>query len=1035
MLQVTFVSACEKRALKRTRAVLDSYATRVGPSTWITPITAEGLEEVRALLRRSATRQTSVACYRSPGRGRSELLWTVGSRASFGADGRFAVNTTARAARGEAPLPAWTGHAHLLARAAGLAHDLGKFVAYFQKKLHTPDKPTADPIRHEWLSMLLLERLLEGKSWKEAWALIDQGRLGRVLAGVPDPAEVGVFAAPLASGWDALLYLVATHHKLPREGEGKGGRGNGWISSSNHVRAHEYRHAETKPVVDDLPEGLLRELRRLLMKIKMLPAQTPDYWRGVASISRMALILADHAVSAEDHAGEPEHAGALAYANTSRSTKGFNQSLVWHLSAVSEAAGRMVLNLARFSPYGLSSQAKTAACAESSGRFAWQERGAKTVRAARRAATGPLLVFNMAGTGAGKTRMNLRAAIEAAGEGPCRVITALNLRTLTLQTHDAYREQVGIPAAELACVIGDRTAEMFHEHSKRQQVDADTDGNEAEPEFEAIGAEADPLPEWLEHFLTSTPKLRSVIGLPCVVSTVDFLGAAGDPSRQGHHALAMLRLMTSDVILDEIDSYDPSGLLAVLRLVQATAFWGRNLIVSSATLSYPVARSVWEAFDSGLRLRESVWGHTREQARVVLMDDLVAPQVLEMKDSAAFIDAYHTHVEKMLAELFANPRRRPLLARLDPKAGIKGWHAAVQRSIEQLHELNAFIDPETGKQVSVGLVRVANIKGAIPLARFLAKNLKNARVACYHSQHFAVQRQHIEQRLDWLLSRKGDDPNGRILRDREIRAMLADPELKELKLVVVATPVEEIGRDHDFDYAVIEPSSAQSIVQVCGRVLRHRYHAVNRPNVAILQFNRKAVMRASGEGGNDTSPVFSRPGLESIDTPYRTTDLAELLTWEGLDRIDAGLRFGAHRLAQLDDQSLERALAQGLPRFTGDDPSKAHLWMSQNTYRDWPLREQSMPTEDWAYEPEAEEYCRWAKFGKSGKWRELSGSCAGETPRAGQDWLALDVDQMRALANDIGLTWDKAFAFKVSGEDRSFVVDRSFGVSPAPSRR
>ena len=50
--------------------------------------------------------------------------------------------------------------------------------------------------------------------------------------------------------------------------------------------------------------------------------------------------------------------------------------------------------------------------------------------------------------------------------------------------------------------------------------------------------------------------------------------------------------MSADLVLDEIDSYDPESLVAVLRLVQWCAFFGRNVICSSATLSRPVAQAV-----------------------------------------------------------------------------------------------------------------------------------------------------------------------------------------------------------------------------------------------------------------------------------------------------------------------------------------------------------------------------------------------------------------------------------------------------------
>jgi CRISPR-associated endonuclease/helicase Cas3 len=80
--------------------------------------------------------------------------------------------------------------------------------------------------------------------------------------------------------------------------------------------------------------------------------------------------------------------------------------------------------------------------------FYWQETAYQALAQSRAASNLPYLVLNMAGTGSGKTRMNARAACgigDRHGEG-IRFATALNLRTLTLQTGDAYSEQLHIPA-------------------------------------------------------------------------------------------------------------------------------------------------------------------------------------------------------------------------------------------------------------------------------------------------------------------------------------------------------------------------------------------------------------------------------------------------------------------------------------------------------------------------------------------------------------------------------------------------------------
>ncbi|MEC7838559.1 MAG: CRISPR-associated endonuclease Cas3'', partial [Chlamydiota bacterium] len=91
---VTFISQCKKKALRRTRRVLDAFANRIGERTWQTVITEDGLLAVKKLLRATASKNTAVACHRIRSRKRSELTWIVGSESGFNSAGFVPVNIT-----------------------------------------------------------------------------------------------------------------------------------------------------------------------------------------------------------------------------------------------------------------------------------------------------------------------------------------------------------------------------------------------------------------------------------------------------------------------------------------------------------------------------------------------------------------------------------------------------------------------------------------------------------------------------------------------------------------------------------------------------------------------------------------------------------------------------------------------------------------------------------------------------------------------------------------------------------------------------
>lgn len=95
-MMVAFVSQCQKKALARTRRVLDAFADRIGDNTWQTVITEEGLIAVKTLLRKTATKNTAVSCHWIRSRSRSELVWIVGNRDQFNSQGIVPVNTTTK---------------------------------------------------------------------------------------------------------------------------------------------------------------------------------------------------------------------------------------------------------------------------------------------------------------------------------------------------------------------------------------------------------------------------------------------------------------------------------------------------------------------------------------------------------------------------------------------------------------------------------------------------------------------------------------------------------------------------------------------------------------------------------------------------------------------------------------------------------------------------------------------------------------------------------------------------------------------------
>jgi len=155
-VNILLISQCDKRAMTETRRILDQFAERRGPRTWQTPITEAGLYTLRKLLRKTARKNTAVACHWIRGQDHSELMWIVGNARRFNSEGAVPTNATVRDVLRSRDENDWHSAQaiQLLARLAALLHDLGKASIAFQQRLRGK-LDERNRYRHEWVSLRL----------------------------------------------------------------------------------------------------------------------------------------------------------------------------------------------------------------------------------------------------------------------------------------------------------------------------------------------------------------------------------------------------------------------------------------------------------------------------------------------------------------------------------------------------------------------------------------------------------------------------------------------------------------------------------------------------------------------------------------------------------------------------------------------------------------------------------------------------------------------------------------------------------------
>jgi CRISPR-associated endonuclease/helicase Cas3 len=198
---------------------------------------------------------------------------------------------------------------------------------------------------------------------------------------------------------------------------------------------------------------------------------------------------------------------------------------------------------------------------------------------------------------------------------------------------------------------------------------------------------------------------------------------------------------------------------------------------------------------------------------------------------------------------------------------------------------------------------MANIDPLVQVSKvLLAENTPDDTVihyCIYHSQFPLLQRSKIEKQLDKALSRSDEQE---WLSQSGILEVVKSHDEQNHVFVVLATAVAEVGRDHDYDWAIVEPSSMRSIIQLAGRVQRHRKQEPSCENIHILSKNFKGL--------KGKKPSFEKPGFESKHMAYADNDLTDLVGKNELDEINAIARI----------RSIDTYPELESPTKTGDPP-------------------------------------------------------------------------------------------------------------------
>lgn len=958
---VTFISQCEKKALNRTRRILDAFANRIGDNVWQTAITEDGLDTVKKLLRQSATKSTAVSCHRVRTRQRSELVWVVGNRKKFDAQGMVAVNRTKRNILHSEWENNWQNlnAIAIISTLSALLHDIGKSTNGFQHKLFHPSR-LGDPYRHEWISLKLLIWLVKDcQTDNDIWQrlqtldtfLASHHPTIQDLQGNIEKSEFDKL--PPVTQW--IAWLIVTHHRLPSL-EGyyfNASQQQNYLKIDNRhfkrdlnkyyqkIEPMEYWVKNPKSIdemtdkekaqffsFDDLvlnSPDWQKQVKRYARKaeqdivLQQLSQKDIDIANPfLLMLSRMSVMVADHNYSSlkkEDKAkrvqGSKDWETKL-IANTDRKTKEPNQALDEHLLGVARFTAEFCRSLPILHEK-LPKIINHEPLIKNTGNalFAWQNKAFKlALSQSEHSETHGFFGVNMASTGCGKTIGNARIMYALANpKKGARLTIALGLRVLTLQTGQSFRQNLNLTDSQLAILVGGQAQKQLFEIHQQQ--------DDKENHFAQFGSESaeDLIDEWVDSddfdgildelklgTVIEDSSARKLLGSPIVTCTIDHLMQATECKRGGKYIAPMLRLFSGDLILDEPDDFDQNDMPALSRLVHLSGLLGSRILLSSATLPPDMVEGLFQAYLAGRKIYNEQFGYVSPQVCCAWFDENNA-----MSEPCQNNEQFHlTHdnfIQKRCQFLQKQPTRRmaeilPINAKYHGEKLAEFYQTLAKDLLQYAHHFHQQYHVSANeKNISIGLIRMANIQPLMQLAQAMhqlqqldladhQQNDTHFYLCCYHSQQVLALRNRLENRLDSILTRKNVSAEDFIERKDIAQAIAKNPSKINHVFIVLATPVAEVGRDHDYDWAMVEPSSMRSIIQLAGRVWRHRSDLVaNTPNIGIWQYNIRALK--SHVQTNSNQPVFAQPGFENKQYLLDSHDMKQLINDDTLQKIDA----------------------------------------------------------------------------------------------------------------------------------------------------
>ncbi|KQN62400.1 hypothetical protein [Pseudomonas sp. Leaf58] len=736
-------------------------------------------------------------------------------------------------------------------------------------------------------------------------------------------------------GLTSALWLALSHHRLPEGADSEGLVEAPWVAFSKSRSYFIRQRGETEydaTTVADIEQNLTiplsavatgglpwnnldwcqavltaykeiklaeRQLKRRSRDFDILDEHNP-YTQGLAFMARPALVFADYLDSSQKKPSISDRDKGEIYANTIDGM--FADALDEHLLHTGAYARgyfrKMFLNkrtlmdkAPSLSRTSRARQMKGVKFTSNDPRYQWQNKIGEQL--AQQASDQPFFGCVIGKTGSGKTRGNVLTM--HAMKKSLRFTCAIGLRALVQQTFSAYQETfIGLDLRNVALLIGEKghakpnpEAIKLSQNSGYDPLLPQGTGNDQAFDVATLGDGYELYStSRRKHeldFLFDAKKQAKLITTPVQVLTIDHL-ISGASLDMASGLKQLFHLMSTDMVIDEVDDYDPKSLPAISRMAFISGFFGRSFVVSSATASRVIVDALYQAWYKGIKKRQRMKIGVIPRAVLISHVPGYETRLVDPRHFSADLTVFMRGVDRH-ARSSEQRKHAVKIVQITPavytetqlkyKRNAKFlkdeqcWEI-FNKAIQPLHNLPHVGVERDGIKLSSGFIRFTHIKTAQHYAAWLnAQQVEDTLIIpfCYHSKMISAERRAVEDVLVTLNTRKakngvsGDDAIFQHDLVQKLMAIARQHGIRNIQLILCTTNIIEVGRDHDYDYAILEPSSTRSMVQAAGRVWRHRNKLLPEGmyNSMILSGPVKYLTRC------ESNDVWRFPGIEDSD--------------------------------------------------------------------------------------------------------------------------------------------------------------------------